>query len=139
MKPELNRIEKILEDLNTISKDELNQVLKTLFLKITNHIDNYIGDFPTFIEPVYLERNVEIGDDVLIGPNVYIGADVKVGDYVELSNTIIFDKVILGNNLKLENCIVTRNSQLNFENFKYVSTILNGKANSEKDIKKVPF
>jgi len=139
MKEELKAIEKALEDLNVISKNELEEVLKSLFTKISNHIDKYIGDFPTFIEPVYLEKNVEIGDDVLLGPNVYIGANVKIGDYVELSNTIIFDGVTLGNNLKLENCIIAPKSLLNFENFKCTSTILSGKADSEKSLTKIPF
>ncbi|TFG02732.1 MAG: hypothetical protein EU542_04195 [Promethearchaeota archaeon] len=139
MKEELKAIEKALENLNAISKNELEKVLKSLFTKISNHIDTYIGDFPTFIEPVYLEDNVEIGDDVLLGPNVYIGANVKIGDYVELSNTIIFDEVTLGNNLKLENCIIAPKSHLNFENFKCTSTILSGKADSEKSLTKIPF
>ena len=139
MKEELKIIKNILEDLNVISKPELEKVLKSLFTKISNHIDEYVGDFPTFIEPVYLERNVEIGDDVLLGPNVYIGDNVKIGDYVELSNTIIFNEVTLGNNLKLENCIIAPKSHLNFENFKCNSTILSGKADSEKDLTKIPF
>ena len=42
-------------------------------LKNQHCINNYIGDFPTFIEPVHLKSNVKIGDDVLIGPNVYVG------------------------------------------------------------------
>lgn len=136
MKEQLENIQKILEDPNKISKNELKNMLRSFFSKISNHINTYIGDFPTFIEPVYLERNVEIGDDVLLGPNVYIGSNVKIGDYVELSNTIIFDNVTLGNNLKLENCIIAPESNLNFENFKCKSSILSGKADSEKDLNK---
>lgn len=139
MKEELELVKNALEDLNVISKTDLENVLKSLFTKISNHLDDYIGDFPTFIEPVYLERNVEIGDDVLLGPNVYIGANSKIGDYVELSNTIVFDEVTLGNNMKLENCIIAPKSNLNFENFKSKSTILSGKADSEKGLTKIPF
>jgi NDP-sugar pyrophosphorylase family protein len=62
---------------------------------------------------------------------------VKIGDYVELSNTIIFDNVTLGNNLKLEHCIIAPESKLNFENFKCKSLILSGKADSEKDLNKI--
>ena len=139
MNDDLKRIKNALEDLDSISKNELDKLLKSFFSKISNHIDNYIGDFPTFIEPVYLENNVEIGDDVLLGPNVYVGADVKIGDYVELSNTIIFDDVTLGNNFKLEKCIIAPKTHLNFENFKCNSTILSGKVDSEKDLIKIPF
>ncbi len=137
MKEELKTIEKFLEDPNIISKNELKSILRSFFSKISNHINNYIGDFPTFIEPVYLEPNVEIGDDVLLGPNVYIGSSVKIGDYVELSNTIIFDNVTLGNNLKLENCIIAPDSKLNFENYRCKSSILSGEADSEKDLNKM--
>ena len=139
MKEELEIIKNALEDLKTISKIELDKVIKSLFTKLSNNINDYIGDFPTFIEPVYLERNVEIGDDVLLGPNVYIGANSKIGDYVELSNTIVFNEVTLGNNMKLENCIIASKSHLNFENFKSNSTILSGNVNSEKDLTKIPF
>jgi NDP-sugar pyrophosphorylase family protein len=139
MKEELETIKNFLEDMNSISKNELKNMLKSFFSKISNHIDTYIGDFPTFIEPVYLELNVEIGDDVLLGPNVYIGSNVKIGDYVELSNTIIFDNVTLGNNFKLENCIITSGSNLNFQNFTCKSSILSGKADSEKDLNKIPL
>ncbi|MEJ2296051.1 MAG: hypothetical protein P8Y23_14945 [Candidatus Lokiarchaeota archaeon] len=137
MKEELKAIEGLLEDLNKISKDELKRALKSFFNKISNHIDVYVGDFPTFIEPVYLEHNVTIGDDVLLGPNVYIGANVTIGDYVELSNSVIFDDVNLGNNLKLEDCIITPKSSLNFENFKFTSTILSGKADSANKLNQI--
>jgi NDP-sugar pyrophosphorylase family protein len=139
MKEELNAIKELIEDLNKISKNELKSALKSLFAKISNQIDVYIGDFPTFIEPVYLEDNVTIGDDVLLGPNVFIGANVVIGDYVELSNCVIFDDVHLGNNLKLDNCIITPNSSLDFENFKLNSSILSGKADSANKLKRIPF
>lgn len=139
MKEELNAIRELIEDLNKISKNQLKSALKSLFAKIYNQIDIYIGDFPTFIEPVYLEDNVTIGDDVLLGPNVYIGANVVIGDYVELSNCVIFDDVHLGNNLKLDNCIISPKSSLDFENFKFSSTILSGKADSANKLKKMSF
>lgn len=139
MEEQLKAIENALEDTNGISKAELNEWMKSVFKNLKNRVDNYIGDFPTFIEPVYLKRHVKIGDDVLLGPNVYIGSNVKVGDYVELSNTIVFDEVVLGNNLKLENCIVAPRSQLNIENFKSKSTIIGGKASIEKELKIFPL
>ncbi len=139
MKEELKKIELLLENPNKIQEVALKNILKSLFPKISNHIDNYIGDYPTFIEPVYLAENVQIGDDVLLGPNVYIGSNVKIGNYVELSNTIIFDNVSIGNNFKLENCLIAPNSHLNFENFKCKSSVLIGDAASEKDLRKIIF
>ncbi|TFG01730.1 MAG: NDP-sugar synthase, partial [Promethearchaeota archaeon] len=93
-------------------------------------VDNYIGDFPTFIEPVHLGKNVKIGDDVMIGPNVYIGDNCEIGDYVELANTILFDHVVLGENFTLENCIIAPNSKLRFNNLKAFASILKGEADS---------
>ena len=108
-------------------------------LKNQHYVDNFIGDFPTFIEPVHLKSNVKIGDDVLIGPNVYIGKDCKIGDYAEIVNTIIFDNVEIGDNFKLENCIVAKGSKLIFNNFSAFSCILKDTAESKKDLKLINF
>ena len=108
-------------------------------LKAQHCIDNYIGDYPTFIEPVHLGENVKIGDDVLIGPNVYIGDNCEIQDFSELRNTIIFDNVIIGENLKLENCIIEKNSKLLFSNFKGFGYILKGQADSESSLQKIKF
>lgn len=113
------------------------QELKTEILK--NHvkglkIENYIGDYPTFMEPVILGDKVKIGDDVLIGPRVFIGSNSEINDYAEISNTIIFDKVKIGNNFKLDNCIVVKDSILKFDNYSNKNSILKGKANSEEEL-----
>jgi NDP-sugar pyrophosphorylase family protein len=137
MKEELRKIESWIKNPPLIQMNELKNELQSLFSKLKNQIEEYIGDYPTFIEPVYLERDVKIGDDVLLGPNVYIGAHTKIGDYVELSNTIIYDNVKIGNNFKLENCIVAPNSHFDFEDFKSKSSLLFGSATSEKNLQKI--
>ncbi|MCW4033100.1 MAG: NDP-sugar synthase [Candidatus Bathyarchaeota archaeon] len=114
-----------------------NQFLRTHVTALK--IDNYIGDYPTFMEPVVLGDQVKIGDDVLIGPNVYIGKNSEIGDYVELSNSILLDNVIIGNNFKLNNCIVASNSNLNFDNYKGDNCIIKGNANSKEELKLIPF
>jgi NDP-sugar pyrophosphorylase family protein len=63
-------------------------------------------DYPTLIEPVRLNRGLKIGDNVLIGPNVIVGRDCEIEDNCELVNTIMFDHVVLGNNVKLNSCII---------------------------------
>ena len=111
----------------------LNQYLKGL------KVENYIGEYPTFMEPVILDDYVKIGDDVLIGPHVFIGQNSEIGDYGELSNTIIFENVKLGNNFKLDNCIVARDCKLNFNNLNIKNCILKGSANSEMELLKIFF
>ena len=126
MKELLKVIEQLLND-KEIDKKKI-QELKNVFLK--KHvkglkIDNYIGDYPTFMEPVILGDKVKIGDDVLIGPNIYIGNNSEIGDYVEISNTIVFDNVKIGNNFKLDNCIIVKGCKLNFNNYSNKNCILN--------------
>ena len=141
MKKSLEEIEKL------ISKKEFNiervRAVQINFIKNElrgqHCVDKYIGDFPTFIEPVHLGSNIKIGDDVLIGPNVYIGDNCEIGDYGIIMNTIIFNNVKLGENFKLENCIIARDSKLTFNNFKAFSCILMGDAYTVKNLKKIPF
>ena len=135
MKELLKQLEHLLneEDLN-LSKI---QELKTEILK--NHlkglrIESYIGDYPTFMEPVILGDTVKIGDDVLIGPRVYIGSNSEIDDYAEISNSIIFDTVMIGKNFKLDNCIIIKDTKLNFDNFSNKNCILKGIADSEEEL-----
>jgi len=139
MKEELVKIEKLIGNFNNIDKSEIKELIQTFFTKLSNRIENYVGDYPTFIEPVYLEDNVEIGDDVLLGPNVYIGANSVIQDYVEISNTIILDNVIIGQNFKLENCIVAKDSSLNFKNLNMKNSVLKGTANSSNELESCEF
>ncbi len=135
MKELLKQLEQLLneKDLDLLKIQEL----KTEILK--NHIkglkiENYIGDYPTFMEPVILGDSVKIGDDVLIGPKVYIGTDSVIEDYAEISNSIIFDNVKIGKNFKLDSCIIINNSKLNFDNFSSKNCILKGIAESEEEL-----
>ena len=135
MKELLKQLEQLLneKDLDLLKIQEL----KTEILK--NHvkglkIENYIGDYPTFMEPVILGDKVKIGDDVLIGPKVYIGNDSVIEDYAEISNSIIFDNVKIGKNFKLDNCIIINDSKLNFDNFSSKNCILKGITESEEEL-----
>ena len=140
MKEKLEEIEELVNEievdilkLQNLFSNFLKQHLKGLI------IENYIGEYPTFMEPVILGEKVKIGDDVLIGPYVYIGENSEIGNYAELSNTIIFDNVRVGDNIKLDNCIVTKNCKLNFNNSNIKNCILKGIANSEKEVLKIYF
>lgn len=139
MKEELTRIEEIIKYPKEIKISNIQELMKMFFVKLKNRVDNYIGDYPTFIEPVYLEDNVKIGDDVLLGPNVYVGANSEIADYVEISNTIIFDNVKIGENFKLENCIVAKNSSFNFKDLNVKNSLLMGVANLKTELENFKF
>ena len=141
MKELIEKIENSIKNIDGIDLSNLRSIFQDALKEIKNHhkIDKYIGDFPTFIEPVYLGDNVILGDDVLLGPNVYIGSNSKLGDYVELSNTIILDNVTLGNNFTLENCIIMSGSSLNFDILKEKNCIIKGTADQKENITKVTF
>ncbi|MFW9770934.1 MAG: hypothetical protein ACFFFB_12400 [Candidatus Heimdallarchaeota archaeon] len=136
MSEHLKEIIKACEDLGDIKKYNIKKLLNAFFSKMETKITNYIGDYPTFIEPVFLEENVKIGDDVLIGPNVYIGSNTEIGDYVEISNSIVFENVKIGENFKLENCIILKDSSLDFRNFSLKNCILKGTSSSESELEK---
>ena len=139
MKEELIKIEELIENFDEIDKSDIKDLMQRVFPKICSRLENYVGDYPTFIEPVYLEDNVKIGDDVLLGPNVYIGLNSVIQDYVEISNTIIFNNVTIGQNFKLENCVVAKNSLLNFKNLNMKNSVLIGAAKSKSELKNVEF
>ncbi len=134
MKEELIKIEEFIRNFDNIEKSDIKELMQKFFSKLGNRLENYMGDYPTFIEPVYLEDNVKIGDDVLLGPNVYIGANSEIQDYVEMSNTVIFEKVVIGENFKLENCIVAKNSSFKFKNVNMKNSVLIGAANSKDEL-----
>lgn len=141
MKESLEELKKLIldQEINVNKVKELHINFVKNELKNQHCVDNYIGDFPTFIEPVFLGENVKIGDDVLIGPNVYIGNNCKIGDYVELVNTIIYDSVEIGENFTLDNCIIAPQSKLKFNNLKAVSSIFKGEADSEQSTEIISF
>ncbi|MFX0021303.1 MAG: hypothetical protein ACFE9S_03185 [Candidatus Hermodarchaeota archaeon] len=141
MKKELKEIENIISSLELNSQSQL-QYLLTNFIKTQltqSKIDTYIGDYPTFIEPVYLEDNVKIGDDVLLGPNVYIGKNVEIKDYVEISNSIIFDNSIIGENIKLDNCIIGKNSSMKCKNVPIDNCVVVGNVKDKEELYKIMY
>jgi NDP-sugar pyrophosphorylase family protein len=133
MQEEVQQLKELYKKM--VSTSEILEKFYVILKKISNKIDNYIGDYPTFIEPVYLESNVQIGDDVLLGPNVYIGPNTIVGDFVEISNAIIFNNVIIGDNIKIEDCIILNDSKLKFGNYNIKNSIIEGSGSSINDLK----
>jgi NDP-sugar pyrophosphorylase family protein len=135
MEKKIEHIKSLIDRIEDIKIYEIHDIFYSIINDLTSKINNYKGDYPTFIEPVFLEKNVEIGDDVLLGPNVYIGSHSIIGDYVEISNSIILDNVRIGENIKLENCIVGKNSNLNLSKFIVKDSLILGSGTSADDLK----
>ncbi|MHA1294192.1 MAG: hypothetical protein ACTSQJ_16185 [Promethearchaeota archaeon] len=100
----INEIEKAKRDRDISELKEIVKNLKNNIKGLT--IKGYIGDYPTFIEPVYLHPGVKIGDTVLIGPNVIIGKNCELGAFSELTNVILGDNVVIPKYSKLNMCII---------------------------------
>jgi len=141
LKEKLEIIRKILANNQEIDASKIHNLMLDLFKTQFKglHVENYIGDYPTFIEPVYLGDKVKLGDDVLLGPNVYVGSNSEIGDYVQLTNSIVLDNVKIGANINLEKCVVAKDSSLNFNNLNIKNCIIIGKADSEEDLNKISF
>ncbi|MBY8991343.1 MAG: hypothetical protein KGD58_11360 [Candidatus Lokiarchaeota archaeon] len=140
MKDELKQLEHLLNNENL----DLRKIQEFKTYLLQDHIkglkiENYIGDYPTFLEPVILGDCVKIGDDVLIGPKVYIGDNSEIQDYAEISNSIIFNDVKIGKNFKLDNCIILKDSHLNFDNFSGTNCILKGNAETKDSLEIIPL
>lgn len=105
----LEKFNFVLSQVNSgdISRDILKEIIKNNNEILRGlQIEGYIGDFPTFIEPVMLTPGIKIGDTALLGPNVVIGSMSELGAFCELSNTILLDNVILGKQCKLSYCVI---------------------------------
>ncbi|MFX1259496.1 MAG: hypothetical protein ACFFAN_16705 [Promethearchaeota archaeon] len=140
MKEVLKRIEEFIVDEEKIDTLKAQELLSNFLKEIRGlHVKDYIGDYPTFIEPIYIGNNVKIGDDVLIGPNVYIGENSEIGDYGEISNAVIFNNVKIGNNIKLDMCIVLKNTILNVNNMNFEKSIIIGQSDLKENFKKISF
>ncbi len=141
MKKDLKEIEKIIDNLELNSQSQIKELL-TIFLQThvkRSKVDNFIGDYPTFIEPVYLEDNIKIGDDVLIGPNVYIGKNSEIKDYVEISNSIIYDNVIIAENIKMDKCIIGKDVSLSSQNISIDNCVIIGDVKTKEELYKIMF
>ena len=92
---------------------ELKSLLKNISAKLKGlTIEGYIGDFPTFIEPVFLKPGIKIGDTVLLGPKAYIDEGCELGTFTELANVILSKNVKTGKLTKLRWCVVDTNVSL---------------------------
>ncbi|GAG87880.1 unnamed protein product, partial [marine sediment metagenome] len=61
MKELIEKLENSIKEIDSIHTSNLRSLFQDVLKEIKNHhkIDKYIGDFPTFIEPVYLGDRVK--------------------------------------------------------------------------------
>lgn len=135
MKETIESMKKLVQKEKIIDKKEINSLLQESLKGLTrNKIEDFVGDFPSFLEPVHLEKNVKIEDDVLIGPKVYIGSNSIIGEFSELSNCIVLENVSIGEAFKLDHCIIAEGSKLDFNGLTLQNCLIRGSGNSIEDI-----
>jgi len=135
MKETIESIKKLIQKEENMDKKEMNSLLQESLKNLKrNKIEDFVGDFPSFLEPVHLEKNVKLEDDVLIGPKVYIGSNSVVGEFSELSNCIVLDNVSIGEGFKLDHCIIAEGSKLDFNGLKLQNCLIRGSGGSIKEI-----
>ena len=108
MNETLEKIENLISETN-INTEKLREIQINFMkkeLKALHCVDKFLGDFPTFIEPVHLGIDVKIGDDVLLGPNVYIGDNCEIGNSSHLTNGVVGDNERVLENTALDNQLI---------------------------------
>ncbi len=104
----INLIRKLITSKDVIESNltNLKNIIKFIQQNLSGlTIDGWM-DGITFIEPVFVNKGVEIGGTVLLGPNTIIGKDCKIGGFCELSNVVLTQNVSLGKLCKLNYCVV---------------------------------
>lgn len=93
------------------------------------HQDIFVGENTTIhsstkiIAPSYIGENTTIAANSTIGPNTVIGNDCRVGTNTTIIDSIVWDKISLGNNSTVEGVIINSdfmisNSNGNMSNIK---------------------
>jgi len=74
--------------------------------------DEFKNESIKIVEPVRVNHDFIIDNNVLLGPYVIVGKNCKIGNHSKLSNVILFDKVDIGNYCELNWCILDENVML---------------------------
>ncbi|WP_196594144.1 sugar phosphate nucleotidyltransferase [Pectinatus sottacetonis] len=60
--------------------------------------------------PIYIGKNVQIRPGAIVGPRVILGDNNVVGEGSSISNSILWNKIVIHNGVKVERCIITDKS-----------------------------
>lgn len=66
----------------------------------------------TFIPPIYIGKNVNIGMGCVIGKGTVIEDNAAIGDSVDITGTYIGEYAKIGNRVKAENAVICKNSRI---------------------------
>lgn len=67
----------------------------------------------TFRGPVYIGKNVRIGNEAVVGPYVILGDNCAVGTGCEIANSLFWNNIRVGSGTTMTDCIVTDGCRIN--------------------------
>lgn len=114
------------KSLDTIGKFHITTIADFFLMNMANlkgMILPELDDYPTTIEPIYIDSGVTVKDNCFIGPQVYIRGPSTLEESVEVSETIIFENTLIGKRAKLQKCVVLPGSKVP-PNAKYSDVII---------------
>ncbi len=103
------------KQLDTIGKYHITTVLDFFLMNMANlkgMILPSLEDYPTTIEPIYIDSGVTVKENCFIGPQVYIRGPSTLEENAEVSETIIFENTLIGKRAKLQKCVVLPGSKV---------------------------
>jgi NDP-sugar pyrophosphorylase family protein len=71
-----------------------------------------LEEYPTTIEPIYIDSGVTVKENCFIGPQAYIRGPSTLEEGVEVSEIVIFENSNIGRRSKLQKCVVLPGSKV---------------------------
>ncbi len=103
------------KELATIGKYHITTILDFFLMNMANlkgMVLPPLEDYPTTIEPVYLDSGVTVKENCFIGPQAYIRGPSTLEEGAEVSNIVIFENSLIGKRAKLQRCVVLPGSKV---------------------------
>ncbi len=97
------------QQLDTIGKYHITTVSDFFLMNMANlkgMILPDLEDYPTTIEPIYIDSGVTVKENCFIGPQAYIRGPSTLEEGVEVSEIVIFENTLIGKRAKLQKCVV---------------------------------
>jgi NDP-sugar pyrophosphorylase family protein len=114
------------EKLDLIGKYHITTIFDFFLMNMVNlkgMILPNLDEYPTTIEPVYVESGVTVKEGCFIGPNAYIRAPSTLEEGVELTEVVVLENTVIGKRAKLQKCVVLPGSRIP-ANAKYTNQII---------------
>ncbi len=101
--------------LDSIGKFHITTISDFLLMNMANIKGMTLPDldeYPTTIEPIYIDSGVTVKGNCFIGPQAYIRGPSTLEENVEVSEIVIFENSLLGKRAKLRKCVVLPGSKV---------------------------